>query len=477
VKKRSKKSKHVANQPDSTTQEQDELIKSMDIPIFGGQGVLQDEDYYQITSPDEANAKAILDSINAADLSTIKESWYFGEWDKLAAVDIEKLHTHPEVAKLAALKATGFQQLGDMGNCRKYAQIAKRLGCDNILLARLLISGVHNSLGRISALHDQKDKVAYHFGQAVNVGAFTDNRLAKQSRTIRELAKIGLMDQVIEVIDDVSKGKVEEITIQAKLTFLQQELSRLKKDLNTNPIAPATEHSRQNDCIYLPRMLLKKQKISILVAGMRHSGSTALFNIIRLALEQNLTDYISGYSEQIKVDELDFNQTQVELLKTHELRDDVLRRATFIFTTKRDLRDTVASAVRRKFPTLERVGGATEYAKYNRSIYEQWSNKSDFEFCYEEFIKQPLSVIQKVLSVIGLIKLDHVDIYNQLMNLPTDQYSKTLLSATHITDPTRERNYLNTLSDKDIQMIDSQHSGWLQQNGYQQQSNSKEPND
>jgi hypothetical protein len=124
VKKRSKKSKHVANQPDSTTQEQDELIKSMDIPIFGGQGVLQDEDYYQITSPDEANAKAILDSINAADLSTIKESWYFGEWDKLAAVDIEKLHTHPEVAKLAALKATGFQQLGDMGNCRKYAQIA-----------------------------------------------------------------------------------------------------------------------------------------------------------------------------------------------------------------------------------------------------------------------------------------------------------------------------------------------------------------
>jgi hypothetical protein len=474
VKKRSKKSKHVANQPDSTTQEQDELVKSMEVPLFSGQGVIQNEDYYQITDADKTSTKAILDSINAADLSTIKESWYFGEWDKLAAVDIEKLHSHPEVAKLAALKAAGFQQLGDMDNCRKYAQIARRLGCDNILLARLLISGVHNSLGRISALHNKKDKVAYHFGQAVNVGAFTDNRLAKQSRTIRELAKIGLMDQVIEVIDDVSKDKIEEeVTTQAKLTFLQHELSRLKKNLNTNSIFATPGHSKQNDCIDLPQLLLKKQKVTILVAGMRHSGSTALFNIIRLALERNEMNFVAGYSEKIGVDELDFNQTQVALLKTHELRDDILQLATFIFTTKRDLRDTVASAVRRKFPTLEKVGGATEYAKYNRSIYEQWSNKSNFEFCYEEFIKQPLSVIQKVLSVIGLHKVDNVSIYNQLINLPTDQYSKTLLSPTHITDPARERNYLDTLTDKNIQIIDNQHGGWLQQNGYLQDAGSK----
>jgi hypothetical protein len=474
VKKRSKKSKHIANQPDSTTQEQDELVKSMEVPLFSGQGVIQNEDYYQITDADKASTKAILDSINAADLSTIKESWYFGEWDKLAAVDIEKLHSHPEVAKLAALKAAGFQQLGDMDNCRKYAQIAKRLGCDNILLARLLISGVHNSLGRIAALHNKKDKVAYHFGQAVNVGAFTDNRLAKQSRTIRELAKIGLMDQVIDVIDDVSKDKIEEeVTTQAKLTFLQQELSRLKKKLNTNSIAATPRHPEQNDCIDLPQLLLKKQKVTILVAGMRHSGSTALFNIIRLALERNEMNFVAGYSEKIVVDELDFNQTELALLKTHELRDDILQRATFIFTTKRDLRNTVASAVRRKFPTLEKVGGATEYAKYNRSIYEQWSNKSNFEFCYEEFITQPLSVIQKVLSVIGLHKVDSVSIYNQLMNLPTDQYSKTLLSPIHITDPARERNYLDTLTDKEIQVIDSQHAGWLQQNGYQQLSNKK----
>ena len=474
MKKRSKKSKHVANQPDSTTQEQDELVKSMEVPLFSGQSVLQNEDYYQITDADKASTKAILDSINAADLSTIKESWYFGEWDKLAAVDIERLHSHPEVAKLAALKAAGFQQLGDMDNCRKYAQIAKRLGCDNILLARLLISGVHNSLGRISALHNKKDKVAYHFGQAVNVGTFTDNRLAKQSRTIRELAKIGLMDQVIKVIDDVSKDKIEEeVTTQAKLTFLQQELSRLKKNMNTNPTASTPGHSKQNDCIDLPQQLLNKQKVRILVAGMRHSGSTALFNIIRIALELNEIHFVAGYSEKIVVDELDFNQTQVALLKTHELRDDILQRATFIFTTKRDLRDTVASAIRRKFPTLEKVGGATEYAKYNRSIYEQWSNKSNFEFCYEEFIKQPLSVIQKVLSVIGLHKVDNVSIHNQLMNLPTDQYSKTLLSPIHITDPARERNYLDTLTDKNIQIIDSQHGGWLQQNGYLQDAGSK----
>lgn len=466
MKKPSKKSNRTTGQSDSAKHERKESLENMEIPLFGGRADIQDN--YEIDASQKVSTKEMLDTISAVDLSIIKENWYFGEWRKLAEVDIEKLHSHPEVAKLAALKAAGFQQLGDMENCRKYTQIAKHLGCDNILLARLLISGVHNSLGKIAALHDKKDKVAYHFGQAVNVGAFTDNRLAKQSRTIRELAKIGLMDQAVEVIDDVANEKVEEqISAQAKLTFLQQELSVLKRGLNSKTHAVELEYSESRACIDLPKRILEKEKTTILVAGMRHSGSTALFNIIRLALAQTETSFIADYSERVNIDELNFNQTRLALLKTHELRDDVLRRATFIFTTKRDLRDSVASAARRKFPIFEKVGGATEYAKYNRSIYEQWCNKSDFEFCYEDFMKHPVSVIQKVLSVIGLHKIDSVDIYNEIMELPTNQYATTLLSPTHITDPKRERSYLDTLTENEIHLIESQHGEWLQQNGYQ----------
>ncbi|MDO6691936.1 hypothetical protein Q4574_01510 [Aliiglaciecola sp. 3_MG-2023] len=416
---------------------------------------------------EQLNSKKVLEATNAVDISTIKENWYFGEWDKLAAIDIEQLHSHPDIDKLAALKAAGFQQLGDIANCRKYMQIAQSLGCDNVFISRLLISGVHNSLGKIAALKNKKNMVVYHFSHAVNLGSFTENRLVKHSRTIRELTNIGLMDQAIEVLDNVSANHTEEnISANSKITFLQQELLRLKKSVREKSISSVVDAPILAGCINLPELMLKKQKTTILVAGMRHAGSTALFNIVRLALEKSKVDFVSGYSEKISIENLDANQAPVELLKTHELRDDILQRASFIYTTKRDLRDSVASAVRRKFPTVPKVGGVTEYAKYNRSIYEQWSNKSNFEFTYEEFIQHPLFVIEKVLSAIGLGKVDSAFIYNQVMELPTDQYGVTLLSPSHITDPSRNLSYVDTLSENEIKTIESQHGGWLQNNGY-----------
>src|SRR3546814_19142334 len=108
---------------------------------------------------------------------------------------------------------------------------------------------------------------------------------------------------------------------------------------------------------------------AIVIAGMRHSGSTAIFNIVRLALKQRGVDFASFYSEAAQAERLHDPDCPLLLIKTHEFRDDVASRASMVITTRRDLRDTVASAQRRKFTTYERLNGPGEYAKSTRTTH------------------------------------------------------------------------------------------------------------
>lgn len=208
-------------------------------------------------------------------------------------------------------------------------------------------------------------------------------------------------------------------------------------------------------------------KTVLLVAGMRHSGSTALFNILRLSLEQIGVMLVSGYSERLDLLSIEESEFEQLLVKTHEPRDDILGIADIIITTKRDLRETVASATRRKFNILTQLGSAVEYAKYNRLLHEYWSRKSDYEFSYEAFIQQPEEAISKVLE---FLKIDGVDIpavLHQIQNLPTDNYKETLLSPEHITDPERKLSFSETLTTRDIIEIERNSYVWLTDNGYE----------
>src|SRR3546814_3525219 len=58
---------------------------------------------------------------------------------------------------------------------------------------------------------------------------------------------------------------------------------------------------------------------AIVIAGMRHSGSTALFNIVRLALKQRGVDFASFYSEAAQAERLHDPDCPLLLIKTHEL--------------------------------------------------------------------------------------------------------------------------------------------------------------
>lgn len=230
------------------------------------------------------------------------------------------------------------------------------------------------------------------------------------------------------------------------------DLQTRGKSIHCNDLAERLFHSTTNP--------------TIIVCGMRHSASTALFNAIRLGFERAGKQLSANYSEYFEISNMKCVTGLAHLTKIHEYREDHYKRANFVITTRRDLRDTVASAKRRGFSLLAKVGGAVQYAAYNRSLHEAWHDKSDLEISYDYFIANPVLAIKDVFELLGLNSSLAAQVAEEVNALPTNNYPVTLLSDTHITDPNRELTFRDTLELKDIASINQRHSDWLQRYSY-----------
>lgn len=150
--------------------------------------------------------------------------WQFGDWVSLSQLDHEALNNHPHKGMLALLSAAAHLQLGNMEAAQACLHNAQAGGCSQQLIAKTLIAGVHNTLGRAFAVDGQPSKSTSHFGSAVSLAPFQgDARLAQKARETEELARLG-----IPVLGDVPS---------APDTFRVDEL--LKQALVRAPHAPA----------------------------------------------------------------------------------------------------------------------------------------------------------------------------------------------------------------------------------------------
>ena len=131
-------------------------------------------------------------------LEEVKAYWLSGEWEKLAELDIHKFADHPKRGHCALLIAAAYQQLGDQDKAKTYTCLALEWKCPQILVAKILIAGVHNTLGKIAALNHNKLSANYHFNTSIT-SVFGKNKKALYKRIYNEL--IGL--NIIEVSDDI----------------------------------------------------------------------------------------------------------------------------------------------------------------------------------------------------------------------------------------------------------------------------------
>lgn len=169
-------------------------------------------------------------------LSSAKANWYFGNWEDLASIDLNELSGHPDFSMLAAFKASGFQQLDDLDSCRKYIQIAKDAGCDNKVLATLLLTGVHNVLGRMAALNNNDEKMLQHFKSAVNADVSKEGKLVYQARSIKELSSVGLLPQATKLLEQeknsLNDKKFSAKEYDAKIKILETEIEIINHELS-----------------------------------------------------------------------------------------------------------------------------------------------------------------------------------------------------------------------------------------------------
>ena len=222
-----------------TSSSDDYLSDSLEIPTFGGQKAEIKEETVAKREELESNQNIIsqmLEDSAITNLSTAKANWYFGEWQALVDLDIQALNSHPDVAKFAALKAAGFQQLNKMEESRTYFKLAKKLGCDNQIISQLLIAGVHNALGKVAALKSDDEKTLAHFNAAVCIGNNSqENKLARQARAVKEISKLGLLPQAAKLLttekEAIALLSTRPSDYQAQMQILTSEVEIINHEL------------------------------------------------------------------------------------------------------------------------------------------------------------------------------------------------------------------------------------------------------
>lgn len=184
------------------------------------------------------------DSSNDTLLERALIQWQYGDWEGLVSLNGNQLRIHPDRAKLTLLVATAWQQLNDDFKVRKYLELARGFGCDKKNIARLLVAGVHNTLGRAAAASRQESKALSHFRNAV-IGLDGNAPLACHARSVREITRLGLLQQAaVNVSNELntilnnlpSLHQTEEGNPQIKI--LQTELELIQGEL-------ALAHKRQ----------------------------------------------------------------------------------------------------------------------------------------------------------------------------------------------------------------------------------------
>lgn len=104
-------------------------------------------------------------------LSAYQRDWELGRWDQLAAIDCDAYEPDSDAAFFALLVASANQVIGNRQRVCECIDYAMARGCSRYTAIQVLISGVHNLLGRARLAAGQNEAAGEQFRNAVKLGA------------------------------------------------------------------------------------------------------------------------------------------------------------------------------------------------------------------------------------------------------------------------------------------------------------------
>lgn len=197
---------------------------------------------------------------------------------------------------------------------------------------------------------------------------------------------------------------------------------------------------------------------------MYRSGSTWLFNVVRLAM-------IHAGKAPLVLSSIDpesdakFEASGNVILKTHIWKHSY-QIADWIFASHRDLRDVVASH-HRKFGSTPSIAVANE--AFGR--YLPFTFFSAYDMRYETMMSDQKAEMENIIRLIGL-QCDSDNVLSELLALKfnkamdgSEQDSVNFLHPGHITDG-RHGSWKGIVPDAVVSEIETAHAAWLRENGY-----------
>lgn len=244
----------------------------------------------------------------------------------------------------------------------------------------------------------------------------------------------------------------------------------------------------------------------ITVAGMPQSGSTLLFNIIRAILDEYGRKYETclygpvSYNRVLNYRDLKrLSKSYSFVVKEHHFQKELAEISDFVFISKRDIRDSIASR-RRKGKELiskgkrqrglhqyepESLSGFIKWCEYlTIDCLEDWSEYQDYLFDYDNYSieKNQLQIIANIKDVLfpsSFNNVTHIGVNNvsstnwppaikirehvKIENMKKIVDEKSFFSDKKITSGGKTNNYKKQLREIEIDIIKSEFSKYIKE--------------
>lgn len=223
---------------------------------------------------------------------------------------------------------------------------------------------------------------------------------------------------------------------------------------------------------------MQDQSILILSAGMPRSGSTWLYNAIRLIINssaQLAENFSCGWVDNVNYfDSLNKKPNpSCTLIKMHYYDQELVNHADYIFYSYRDLRDALASS-KRVFNGEPLIELADEWIKE----YSKWTQVANFVMKYELMLEKKEEIIQDLANILKIDIGEPAKIQKQIMQMHYGSqgdknlvYNEVnLLHRNHITNG-KYGTWTDSLNQEFIEQVEQKHRQWFLAHDYPLPSN------
>lgn len=228
----------------------------------------------------------------------------------------------------------------------------------------------------------------------------------------------------------------------------------------------------------------------ISIVGPTQSGSTMLFNLVRIILTKMGYEVDSCFQTNYEIGDYDSTADYL-IIKCHAFSQVLFDASSLILLPIRDPRDAAVSWKNRFFreiqPTCKQY---VEYIQINIMFFKSWKEVGATVVVYEEYANDKCGYIKKICNLLNIdssvLTLDDIirelnDIHNGLNCPDTDIlcqkdhfdlmmnnkiYRSTLMTKSHNTTNGKVKNYLKCIPEDILCIINDKFSSFLNDNHY-----------